>query len=131
MNTINGMRAKLLVEKELTNSAYSFSEMLDKIMKMPSFTEKECCTKALKNFPIVKLNSVTFNGDFKNLEQAIEANFPEDSQCEKCKRSPKLERTFQPQIFIEVKLLFLFVKFRFYTTIAFHDFFLLFSDVFL
>lgn len=131
MNTINSMRAKLLDEKNLSNSAYSFSEMLDKIMKMPSFTEKKCCTRALKNFPIIKLNSDTFNGDFNNLEQAIEDNFPESSQCEKCKRSPKFKRTFHPQILIEVKLLFLFVKLRFYTTVAFHVFFLLYPDVFL
>lgn len=107
------MRAKLLHEKFGSNSASSFNEMLSKIMEMPSFTEKDCCHGTTKSYPVIKLNSATFNDDFTNLERAIEDNFPEQSQCENCQRSPKIERTFQPQILIEVKLLlFLFVKFE-------------------
>lgn len=118
MNTINNMRAKLLHEKFGENSASSFNEMLNAIMEMPSFTETKCCDGAVKNYPLIKLNSNTFNGDFTNLEQAIEDNFPEESQCGKCKKSPKLKRDFQPQILIEViLLLFLFVEFRFHTKI--------------
>lgn len=118
MTKINNMRAKLLHEKFGSNSASSFSEMLNKIMEMPSFTEKECCRGALKSYPVIKLNSNTFNGDFTNLEQAIEDNFSEKSQCNKCKRLPKVKRTFQPQILIEVTLLlFLFLKFHLFTNI--------------
>lgn len=121
MNKINSMRAKLLHEKFGSNSAYSFSEMLNKIMEMPSFTEEECCNGSIKKYPLITLNSEIFKGDFTNLQQAIEDNFPEKSQCSKCKRL-KLKRTFQPQILIEViLLLFLFFKFRFTRNI--HNFF--------
>lgn len=118
MTKIINKRAKLLHEKFGLNSASSFSEMLNKIIEMPSYTEEECCHGPLKSYPVIKLNSKTFKGDFTNLEQAIEDNFPGKSQCNKCKRSPKLKRTFQPQILIEVILLLLsFVKFRFYSKI--------------
>lgn len=104
MTKINNMRAKLLYEKFGSNSASSFSEMLSKIMEMPSFTETECCNGAIRSYPVVKLNSDTFNDDFTNLEQAIEDNFPAKSPCNQCKKSPKLKRSFQPQILIEVEL---------------------------
>lgn len=107
MSKINSMRAKLLYDKLGSNSASSFSEMLSKIMEMPSFIEKECCHGTFKSYPVIKLNSNTFKDDFNNLVQAIEDNFPEEAQCENCKRSPKIERIFQPQILIEVKLLLL------------------------
>lgn len=121
MNTINNIRAKLLYEKFGSNSAYSFNEMVNKIMELPSFTETKCCDGAVKNYPLIKLNSNTFNGDFTNLEQAIEDNFPEESQCSKCKKSPQLKRTFQPHILIEViLLLLLFIKIRFYPIFFFY-----------
>lgn len=105
MTKINLMRAKLLHGKNLSNAAYSFGEMLNKIMKVPSFTEKECCYGVVKDYPLIKLNSIIFKNDFNNLEQAINGNFPGDAACNECKRPPKFKRTFQPQILIEVKLL--------------------------
>lgn len=109
MTKINTMRAKLLNEKFGSNAASSFSEMVEQIMKMPSLTEKECCYGTIKNYPILYLNSQTFNNDFTNLEQAIEDNFPQKSACKQCKRSPGLTRTFQPQILIEVKFSIVFM----------------------
>lgn len=130
MNTINSMRAKLLHEKFGSNSASSFNEMVTKIMKMPSCIEKECCKRTVKNYPILRLNSETFNNDFNHLEQAIQTNFPDESPCDKCKKSPKLKRTFQPHILIEVKLLLLFFV-QFHTYKVFHIFSFLYLDVFL
>lgn len=109
MTKINTMRAKLLNEKFGENAAYSFSEMAAMIMKMPSFTEKECCYGTVKNYPIVHLNNETFNNDFTNLKQAIEDNHPPVLACSQCKRSPKFKRTYQPQVLIEVKLLLFYV----------------------
>lgn len=106
MTKINTMRAKLLDEKFGENAASSFSEMVTTIMKTPSFTEKECCYGTVKNYSIVHLQSETFNNDFNNLEQAIEDNHPPTSACNQCRRSPKFKRTYQPQVLIEVKLLF-------------------------
>lgn len=100
------MRAKLLNEKFGENAASSFSEMAKTITKVPSFIEKECCYGTVKNYPIVLLNTDTFKNDFTNLQQAIKDNHPPISACNQCKRPPRFQRTFQPQVLIEVKLLF-------------------------
>lgn len=104
MTKINNMRAQLLHEKFGSNAASSFSEMASQIMKTSSYTEKECCFGTIRNSSIIYLNSTTFNRDLKNLEQAIKDNFPPTSSCTQCKRSPRLNVTFGPQLLIEVRM---------------------------
>lgn len=103
MKTINLLRAKMLNEHFGSNAAGSFSEMVTTIMKMPSYTEKECCYGSIKAYPIVYLNNDTFKNDFSNLVRAIEDNRPEALKCTQCNRSPRLRRKFESHVLIEVK----------------------------
>lgn len=98
---INGLRADLLYENFQSNVAMPFSAMVTAIMKVPSYTEVECCTKTIKNFPIVYLNVETFNNDLRNLNLAITDNLVDIPLCTKCKKS-KFTRTYGHQIFVEV-----------------------------
>lgn len=110
MNKINNMRAKLLFEKFYRNEnlALTFDAMVNKVLTIPSYSETECCTGSIKNFCIVYLNNEIFQNDFSNMEQAIEENFAEIPTCNRCKKKPKYTRNFANQVFIDVRLKYIF-----------------------
>lgn len=113
MNKINSLRAKLLFEKfyknkKESNVALTFDGMMNTILTIPSYFETECCTNKIKNFIIIHLNNATFNNDFSNMEQAIEENFVKIPTCRRCKKGPKYTRNFTNQVFIDVRLNYIF-----------------------
>lgn len=104
----NNLRAQLLYEtfyknQNQTNVALTFDGMIDKLLTIPSYVEKECCTGKTKNWPVIKLNNEVFNNDFANLAQAIEENFVENSTCSRCGKGPTFTRTFGNHAFIDVR----------------------------
>lgn len=105
MNKINKMRARLLHDKFGSDAASSFGEMINEILKTPSYIGQKCCSTETESSPILKLNTETFNNNFANMAQAIHDNFPQPTSCAQCKKTPDIIRTFQPQILVEVKFL--------------------------
>lgn len=108
------MRANLLFEKFYKNKGESsvdltFDGMVIEVLTIPSYSETECCTKSIKNFPIVHLNNDIFQNDFSNLQQAIEGNLIESKKCNRCKKNPKFQREFGNHIFINVRLNIIFL----------------------
>lgn len=104
MNKINGMRAKLLFEKfnEKKNQEITFTEMIDKVITIPSYYEKECCTQKVENFPVVFLNNDILLQDLSNLENSILENLNEPPTCPQCKRKPQYNGHFGIHILVEV-----------------------------
>lgn len=100
----NNLRVSILSQYSDGNCEVSFTEMIVKLLKSPSYVEKECCSKKETVFPIVRLHE-SFQNDFNNLQIAIEKNFPPKVICRKCK-NPKVLRTFASHIFIEVNQIF-------------------------
>lgn len=97
----NNLRVNILSGYRDGNCEMSFSELLVAFMKVPSYIEKGCCSGKEIAFPIVRLHT-SFQNNFKNMEHAIENNFPPKVICRKCNIS-KTARTFSTHIFIEVR----------------------------
>lgn len=109
MNKINGMRAKLLFDKfnGKENEEITFTEMINKVLTIPSYYEKECCTDVVENFPVVFTNSDILHEDLSNLQDSILKNFNEVPTCPRCKRKPQYNGQFGNHVLVEVSTFWL------------------------
>lgn len=108
------MRANILYDKFYlnkgkTNVELTFDGMVAEVLKIPSYSETGCCTKSVKNFTFVGLNNDVFQNDLSNMQQAIDDNLIEIPICNQCKKKPKFEREFGNHIFVNVRLIFIYL----------------------
>lgn len=107
MNKTNSKRNKLIFanfNNSHTNLSESltFAEMIEKVLTIPSYYEKECCTNIVNNFPVVFLDNEILHDDLSNIEQAIVKNIADSPICARCKMNPQFNGKFGNHIFVEV-----------------------------
>lgn len=113
MKKINNRRANLIYNQNATNGDCSIvvtGFLKHTLENCPSYSEKGICNrkgctskKHELNFPILSISCNQFNNDITNLQAAILENFPNQSQCQKCRtKLTEFQRIYGHHIFIEV-----------------------------
>lgn len=80
------------------------------LVETPSISESTLCTSpnckyvSHRKFPLVRVNSDVLNDNIQNLNAAVNAAFPSSSHCIECKGNTTIKRSFENQLFIEVRI---------------------------
>lgn len=112
MRKVNQKRVEIMQKHfKSTDCSMVVCDVLRKCLKnWPSYIESGVCRqkgclskKSELPVAVVTVNREDFNNDLANLHRAIHNNFPENPQCQKCRKPlTDFSRTFGHHVFIEV-----------------------------